>query len=371
MHPVGARDGLHQGMRFERLIEVNRGQARHIKAGHPHRADNGDAERVCFRFEGLVQFHPLHVAELRFVAHGLGQVHAFFDKSAVRPDVQIPLAKLFHLALLFAHHHRHAGFTHPVNLTLKVVLFLLVTQPRLLGLQCLDMLIPVKFNQPVHTHAGYFVYADQHRLAALPGRRVMLHEVLRHLIEPLAGGDNVVLALQFSFQPLFHIEVIGFNLFQFLRHPLVQIADGNAQFVAASVIVKRSRNLVFHRLLEAVDGNIVAEDLPRNLIIAEQRCAGEADVTGVRQGISHVQRQNSILRSMRFVGDDDDVVSLSVTFCRVRIELLNQRKYVRLMLTEQAAQVCATRSATICVFIYHAATGKGFIDLIVQVAAVG
>ncbi len=67
---VGAGDGLHQGVRLERLVEVERGQARNVKAGQPHGADNGYAEGVLLLLERLVNCHALHIAEPRLLPHG-------------------------------------------------------------------------------------------------------------------------------------------------------------------------------------------------------------------------------------------------------------------------------------------------------------
>jgi hypothetical protein len=48
----------------------------------------------------------------------------------------------------------------------------------------------------------------------------------------------------------------------------------------------------------------------RDLVVLEQRRAGEADIAGIGQGIAHVERQRAVLGAVRLVGDDDDVVAL-------------------------------------------------------------
>ena len=45
VHPVGAGDGLHQRVGFERLVEVAGGEARHMEAGQPPGVDDGDTEK--------------------------------------------------------------------------------------------------------------------------------------------------------------------------------------------------------------------------------------------------------------------------------------------------------------------------------------
>ena len=346
VHPVGAGDGLHQRMGLEGLVEIEGGEARHVEAGEPHGADHGDAEGVLPVPEGVVERHPPHVAEAWPAAQGLRQVHALLDQPAVRGDVQTPRAELLHLALLLAHHHRHAGLAHPVRPAPQEDRLLLVRHSRPLRLQRLDTFLPVALDQPEHPHAGHLVDAHQHRLAGLPGRRVVPHEVPRHLLEPLPGGDDVVVALELPLQALRHVDVAGrFERLQLLGDALVQIPDRHPQLVAAGVVVEGHGGLVLHRALEVVGRDVVAEHPPRELVAGEQRRAGKADVAGVRQGVAHVQRQRAVLGTVRLVGDDDDVVARGTALAGhdVPVELLDQREDVRLVLRQQPAQVLPAR----------------------------
>lgn len=43
---IGAGDGLHEGMVGHGLVEVERGEAGHVKAGDPHGADKDDTQGV-------------------------------------------------------------------------------------------------------------------------------------------------------------------------------------------------------------------------------------------------------------------------------------------------------------------------------------
>ena len=97
----------------------------------------------------------------------------------------------------------------------------------------------------------------------------MLHKVPRHLIKTLAGGDNVIIAFEFLFQPLRHINIVGLQFFQLGGNPLVEVIDGNAQLLAPGVVIKRHRRLVLHRPLEIVGGNILTEYPARDLIVLE------------------------------------------------------------------------------------------------------
>ena len=294
----------------------------------------------------------------------------------MRGDVETPLAELLHLALLLAHHHRHAGLAHPVRLAPQEDRLLFVRRLHPLRFQRLDTFLPIALDQPEHPHAGHLVDAHQHRLAGLPGRGVVPHEVPRHLVEPLPGGDDVVVALELPFQALRHVDAADgrFELLQLLGDALVQVPDRHPQRVAAGVVVEGYGGLVLHRALEVVGRDVVAEHPPRELVAGEQRRAGKADVAGVRQGVAHVQGQRAVLGTVRLVGDDDDVVARGIALAGhdVPVELLDQREDVRLALRQQPAQVLSARGpAGVAVVVHHPAAGEGLVDLAVEVVAVG
>ena len=90
----------------------------------------------------------------------------------------------------------------------------------------------------MHSHAGYFVDADQHGFAGFPGGRVVSREVPRQLVEAFARGDDVVSAFEFPLEVLFLVDVADFGFFQFFGDAFVQIIDGYAEFVAACVVVE-------------------------------------------------------------------------------------------------------------------------------------
>ena len=287
-----------------------------------------------------------------------------------------PLAELLHLALLLAHHHRHAVSRIQSRPAPQEDRLLLVRRLHPLRFQRLDTFLPVALDQPEHPHAGHLVDAHQHRLAGLPGRGVVPHEVPRHLVEPPPGGDDVVVALELPFQALRHVDTADgrFELLQLLGDALVQVPDRHPQRVAAGVVVEGYGGLVLHRALEVVGRDVVAEHLPRELVAGEQRRAGKADVAGVRQGVAHVQRQRAVLGTVRLVGDDDDVVARGAALAGhdVPVEFLDQREDVRLVLRQQPAQVLSARGpAGVAVVVHHPAAGEGLIDLAVEVVAVG
>ncbi len=67
--PVGAGDGLHQGVRPHRLVDVQRRQAFDVEAGQPHGADDRHAERVLRIFERRLHVHALAVRRLEALLH--------------------------------------------------------------------------------------------------------------------------------------------------------------------------------------------------------------------------------------------------------------------------------------------------------------
>ena len=53
----------------------------------------------------------------------------------------------------------------------------------------------------------------------------MLYKVPSHLVKAFAGGDDVVVAFEFSLQPLLNVDVVGFQFLQFLGDPLVEVTN--------------------------------------------------------------------------------------------------------------------------------------------------
>ncbi len=164
----------------------------------------------------------------------------------------------------------------------------------------------------MHPHAGDLVDADQHGLAGFPCRGVVLHKIAGHLVKAFPGRDDVVVALEFLLQALFHIDIARLQLLQLFGDPLVQIADRHPKFVATRIIIERHRGLVLDGPLEIVGGDVFTEHPPSDLVILEERRTGEADIAGVRQGIAHVKRQSPVLGAVGLIGDDDDIVPLCV-----------------------------------------------------------
>ena len=361
VHAVRPRDGLHQGVRLERLVEIERGQALHVEPGEPHRADDGDAERVPVLLEGALDVDPFSV----------GGLEALLDALAVGRDVEAPLPEPVDFALVLAHHHGDLGLPHPGKLPLQSFGFS-AGRAGALVLQRLDAVLPVRLDQAVHPHGGDLVDGDEHRLAALPLRRTVRDEVLGDGVEPVRRGDDVVVALELAFEALFDVDVVGLELVELLGDPLVEIVGGEVELLAAGVVVERHGGAVFHGALEPVPGHVVAEHLPRDLVVLHQRGAGEGDIDGVGQRGALVEREAPVLRPVGFVDDHDDVVPVRVRLAGrdILVELLHEREDVGLVLAEQTFQAPAAVGPHVVVFADDAASGVRPIDLIVQVGAV-
>ena len=108
-YSVSPGDSLHQGMRLQRLVQIEGRKCGHIKSGQPHGTDNGDSKRV---FAGSKGF--FHVQ-----SRAISQFKSCFKQLAVRLDIQPPFFKLGDFTLLFTDHNRHQRFFHPRQLPLS------------------------------------------------------------------------------------------------------------------------------------------------------------------------------------------------------------------------------------------------------------
>ena len=184
----------------------------------------------------------------------------------------------------------------------------------------------------------------------------------------------MVVALQLGFQSLGDIDVLRLVRRQLLGDLLVDVLRRDVQLLAPRVVVERHRRAVVHRTLEIVSGHVVPEHLFRQFVTLEERRSRESDVTRVRQGVAHVERQEPVLRPVRLVGNHDHVVA-----CRVRlagthllVELLDEREDMALVLTKKRLQMRPARgSALVLVVIDNAAPGERLVDLRVEFVAVG
>ena len=64
--------------------------------------------------------------------------------------------------------------------------------PRMQRATCASLRLPARHDALIHPGAGDLVDADEHRLAGLPARRAVLDEIGGDLVEPVVGGDDLV-----------------------------------------------------------------------------------------------------------------------------------------------------------------------------------
>ena len=294
---VGAGDGLQEGVGFKRFIEVESGEAGHVETRQPHGADDGNAEGVVILLE----------SRFKIDTGMIGQFKSIFDEFAMREDIQFPLAEGVHFALFFADDDCHARFFHPLDLTQAIDFLLLIFGGFDASFQRCDLILPVGIDQPVKADCGDLIDADQHGFAAFPGGGVVRDEIARDLFEALLCGEDVIVAFEFAFEALFEVDVFEFDPIELLGDAFVEVVGGDAEFVAARVVVERDCGFVFDGALEVVGGDVLAEDLLGDLVILEERRACEAHVAGVGQGVAHVEREQTVLSAVRFVGDDDEI----------------------------------------------------------------
>ena len=86
------------------------------------------------------------------------------------------------------------------------------------GFQFPDLCLPAFLHIVVHPHTGDLIQADEHRLAAGPKVRVMLHKILCNGAQPFICGENMDLLGKFSFQ-LFLLRGVEVDCFNGIQDP--------------------------------------------------------------------------------------------------------------------------------------------------------
>src|SRR5690606_25473228 len=128
--------------------------------------------------------------------------------------------------------------------------------------------------------------------------------------------------------------------------------------------------LVFDRLPEVVNADVVAGDLARLLLPPHKRGAGEADESGLRQGREHGGGEHIVLAPVRPIGGGDDVVAVADEL--VGVELVDEREHVPMVLPEELPQVLTTLCAYRCLRLGNSSYAREvFVDLLVQLSPVG
>ena len=167
----------------------------------------------------------------------------------------------------------------------------------------------------------------------------MLDEIGGDLVQPLVGGDDLVVLARAASRaaPAWSGSSSASSIF--VGDAVVQVEPRDAELLAPVLVDQLDGGAVLLRALEVVARDVVAEDALGDLVLLEQRRAGEADEGRVGQGEAHVAGELARLRAVRLVRDHDDVVALAVGLLRVHIlvELVDQAEDVAVVLLQQLA----------------------------------
>ena len=280
-HPVHPRNGLGEIGTLHGLVNIHGGKAGGIKASKPHVADNHDFQWVCRVLEPVFKgflLRPSGVMGLQFLLVRSGSCHHHLDGSGSE-IIRVPVRAQFHYLAIEA----SAYFPgHGNN-------------------QCLA------------------------RLCLATGL-VMVDEVFRHFLKSGIGAND-----GFQCRPLASCArlcclVCGLAIQNFF-HSFIQFGQFiwvQLDLCKARLIVDRHGCTVFLRLLNVIDGDILAKDCTGVPIILGNGCAGEGEKGGIRQGIAHGPckakldgpglavnfRVKPILRTMRLICNHHYVVTL-------------------------------------------------------------
>ena len=346
-YPVYPGDGLHQIVTAHRLVHIHGMAGGGIETGKPHVTHDHQLQRVVDILETLFEeLAGLFVVDVRLqlapVGGGTGHYH--LDRPLGRVTV-VPLGAqgddgVVHVdADLAAHGNDHPLAGHGSSACRKV------------GDQILGHLLDARRA------------ADQ----------LLQRRPLR--LGLFADGDVLLLL-----EHLFHVVV------QFVDLRLPDIELGEARFV-----IDRHRGTIVHRILNVVDGDIVAKHGAGVLVLGRDGRAGKANEGGPGQGIAQVfgiakavlagflieGRLVAILAAVRLVAHYHDVVALAQYRMALlpgqQGELLDGGKDdpARLALGQHLAQLvavtCLHRGLLQCI----RREGEGIEELAVQVVAVG
>ncbi len=184
---VGPGDGLHKSVIAHGLVEIDGGAAGHIETGHPHGADENNAEGIAGVFEFRVQVFGGHPA-------------------AVRRDIQTHLPEILDLILRLGDDHGHIGLFHVFDSGRQVFALGFPAGEVMLSkceLQLLQIFPPILPHLVVHADGSRLVDGDDHRLAGEATAHEMTDDVLGDFLQPVVAGDQMILARELALQFLF------------------------------------------------------------------------------------------------------------------------------------------------------------------------
>ena len=278
-HAVYAGNGLHQVVALHGLVHIHGVTAGRIEAGQPHIPHDHQPERVVDVLEALLEpFLGLLVVDVRL------------QQGPVRGGA--------------GHHNLDGAFLRIVVVPFRA--------------QGDNLVIQVNRNLPAHGHNhGLAVYG------AGAGFKVV-HQVFRHLLQARAGADQLLqpAPLALGFLAAANVFVV-FNHFLHLIGQLLDLFAVDVQLGQAGFVEDGHGRAVVHRILDVVDGHVIAEHGPGVFVFALDGGAGKADERGIGQGIAHVAGVaelvgavfleggfQAVLAAVGFVRDHHDVVAV-------------------------------------------------------------
>ena len=109
----------------------------------------------------------------------------------------------------------------------------------------------------------------------------MLDDVPGDELQALLGADDGLELRPLGLELLLAIDLLAFGGFLEVRVDLRPLGLVERELREAALVVDRHRGAVFHRPLDVVDADVVAEDRARVRVRQLDRRAGEADERGV------------------------------------------------------------------------------------------
>src|SRR5450755_3603005 len=251
-----------------------------------------------------------------------------------------------------------------------------------------DLLIELDADAAAHT--------DDHGLAfeSLLAYFEVLYDVGGDLLDAIFRSHQGFQATPFALELFFLILLSTLGDLIEARVDLWPFAFVQFERNRARFIINAHRCSIFYRAVNVVDIDVLAEDGARVPVAFFNRRAGEADVGGVGQGITHVFGEavglalliglfigddahvQAVLAAVRFIGDKDDVASLGERLVLRSIlgeELLNggEDDAARCPVLEQRFKLAAILRLRGLLPEQLLAAREGAEGLIVEVVAIG
>ena len=148
-----------------------------------------------------------------------------------------------------------------------------------------------------------------HRLAPL---LVVGLQVASDQLQPLLGPGYGLQLRPARLQPLLAGDFLALRDLLELGVDLGPLVFVQRELRQAALVVDRHRGPVFHRALDVVDADVVAEDVARVAVGLLDGRAREADERCAGQGVAHVGGESVdevVLAAVSLVGDDHDVAT--------------------------------------------------------------